>query len=291
MEYRMPNTMNVPTTAQRLPLLNALAFHFLSLPLRGASKFGSHVPILCHSRRVRVGLSNKMALSLENCDVGVENKLGLVRPATEHYVKEAIQALKAEKVIVVPTDTIYGFACDACSMEAVKRIYKIKGREHTRPLAICVGDVSDIMRFAVTDYLPQGLLDSLLPGPVTVVLRRGESSILEKSLNPGLDSIGVRVPDCNFIRAIARGLESALALTSANLSGQPSSVCIKDFENLWQHCAFVYDGGVLPSGRAGSTIVDLTRLGKYKIIRPGSAKEETIAILERHSLLEEATAT
>ena len=177
----MPNTMNVPTTAQRLPLLNALAFHFLSLPLRGhtlslslslslltllllclvvkkkkkkqpfesfflflyllsvseyekpttsygpaiktmeliklcfpgASKFGSHVPILCHSRRVRVGLSNKMALSLENCDVGVENKLGVVRPATEHYVKEAIQALKAEKVIVVPTDTIYGFACDA----------------------------------------------------------------------------------------------------------------------------------------------------------------------------------
>ena len=59
------------------------------------------------------------------------------------------------------------------SMEAVNRIYKIKGREHTRPLAICVGDVLDIMRFAVTDYLPQGLLDSLLPGPVTVVLRRG----------------------------------------------------------------------------------------------------------------------
>ena len=77
------------------------------------------------------------------------------------------------------------------------------------------------------------------------------------------------MPDCNFIRAIARGLGSALALTSANLSGQPSSVCIKDFENLWQHCAFVYDGGVLPSGRAGSTIVDLTRPGKYKIIRPG----------------------
>jgi tRNA A37 threonylcarbamoyladenosine synthetase subunit TsaC/SUA5/YrdC len=62
------------------------------------------------------------------------------------------------------------------SMEAVNRIYEIKGREHTRPLAICVGDVSDINRFAVTDHLPHGLLDSLLPGPVTVVLRRGLSS-------------------------------------------------------------------------------------------------------------------
>lgn len=60
-----------------------------------------------------MGLSNKMTLSLENCDVGVENKLGVVRTATEDCAKEAIQALKAEKVIVVPTDTIYGFACDA----------------------------------------------------------------------------------------------------------------------------------------------------------------------------------
>ncbi|OIS96597.1 hypothetical protein A4A49_27441 [Nicotiana attenuata] len=177
----------------------------------------------------------------------------------------------------------------ADSAEAVNRIYEIKGRKHTSPLAICVGDVHDIQRYAVTDHLPHGLLDCLLPGPVTVVLRRGESSILEKSLNPGLESIGVRVPDYNFIRAIARGSRSALALTSANLSGQPSSINIKDFENLWEHCAYVYDGGILPAGRAGSTVVDLTKLGKYKILRPGSAKEETVAILERHCLLEDGT--
>lgn len=97
----------------------------------------------------------------------------------------------------------------------------------------------------------------------------GESSILEKSLNPGLDSIGVRVPDFDFIRAIARGAKSALALTSANLSGQLSSVSVKDFENLWRHCAFVYDGGLLPSGRAGSTVVDLIKPGAYKILRNG----------------------
>ncbi|WVZ02734.1 hypothetical protein V8G54_023540 [Vigna mungo] len=162
------------------------------------------------------------------------------------------------------------------SLEAVNRIYEIKGRRHTSPLAICVGDVSDITRFAVTDHLPHGLLDSLLPGPVTVVLKRGlsvmserESSVLERSLNPGLDSIGVRVPDCNFIRAIARASETALALTSANLSGQPSSLSTKDFENLWEHCAFVYDGGLIPSSRAGSTVVDLTTPQRYRILRPG----------------------
>lgn len=228
-------------------------------------------------------------MDIENCNGYIKNydELGVVCPANEEYVEEAIEAIKGGKVIAVPTDTLYGFACDACSAEAVNRIYEIKGRKHTSPLAICVGDVEDITRFAVTDHLPDGLLDSLLPGPVTVILRRGESSILEKSLNPGLDSIGVRVPDSNFIRVIARGSKSALALTSANLSGQPSSVDIRDFENLWEQCAYIYDGGVLPSGRAGSTIIDLSKIGSYKILRTGSAKEETCSILEKYSLLED----
>ncbi|KAF9601980.1 hypothetical protein IFM89_024526 [Coptis chinensis] len=211
-----------------------------------------------------------MSWESRRCNTSVAMKTkGVVVPAKEEYADDAIIGIKEGKVIAVPTDTLYGFACDACSPEAVNRIYEIKGRKQTSPLAICVGDVLDIEHFAVTDYLPHGLLDNLLPGPVTVVLSRGESSILEKSLNPGLDSIGVRVPDSNFIRAIARGSRSALALTSANLSGQPSSVCIRDFENLWEHCAYVYDGGLLPLGRAGSTVVDLSVPGKYKILRPG----------------------
>ncbi|XP_024983018.1 yrdC domain-containing protein, mitochondrial [Cynara cardunculus var. scolymus] len=268
--------LNPTKIASRFPLLN---------PTRGVCKLGFPT-ILQQNKGLRGGTIRKMAWSLERCDEGIETRSGIVRPATEVYADEAIEALRAGKVIAVPTDTLYGFSCDACSVEAVNRIYEIKGRKHTSPLAICVGDVSDIGRFAVTDHLPPGLLEGLLPGPVTVVLTRGESSILEKSLNPGLDSIGVRVPDSDFIRMIARGSGTALALTSANLSGLPSSVDIKDFKNLWENCTFVYDGGILPAGRAGSTVVDLTMLGKYKILRPGSAKEETISILERHSLVE-----
>lgn len=59
------------------------------------------------------------------------------------------------------------------STEAVRRIYEIKGRKHTSPLAICVADVVDIPQFAETSHLPHGLLGNLLPGPVTVVLKRG----------------------------------------------------------------------------------------------------------------------
>uniref|UniRef100_A0A0D9Z3J0 Threonylcarbamoyl-AMP synthase n=1 Tax=Oryza glumipatula TaxID=40148 RepID=A0A0D9Z3J0_9ORYZ len=209
-----------------------------------------------------------------------------ILPATNDHVMKAIDSINRGQVIAVPTDTIYGFACDACSAEAVNRIYEIKGRVQTRPLAICVADVPDISRFAVVDHLPHGLLDSLLPGPVTVVLKRGNNSILERSLNPGLESIGVRVPDFDFIRAISCGAGSALALTSANLSGRPSSVNVKDFEDLWPHCSYVFDGGILPSGRAGSTIVDLITPGVYKILRDGSSRQETTAVLGKFGFVE-----
>ncbi|KAE9593203.1 putative DHBP synthase RibB-like alpha/beta domain-containing protein [Lupinus albus] len=278
--------MNISTT-RIAALLNLKAPLFPNFSFfQGPRRFLTFPRLQQQCNRVRKGFAKNMSLSLDSYDFSVENK---ILPATDGYAAEAVEALKAGKVIAVPTDTLYGFACDACSLEAVNRIYEIKGRRHTSPLAICVGDVSDMDRYAVIDHLPHGLLDSLLPGPVTVVLKRGESSVLEQSLNPGFDSIGVRVPDCNFIRVIARGSGTALALTSANLSGQSSSVSIKGFENLWEHCAFVYDGGVLPSGPAGSTVVDLTTPNQYKILRPGSAKEETVAILEKHSLVEAET--
>lgn len=65
------------------------------------------------SRRLRRCVEEKMAWSLEKCDAGVETELGVVRPATGAHTEEAVEALRAGKVIAVPTDTLYGFACDA----------------------------------------------------------------------------------------------------------------------------------------------------------------------------------
>lgn len=78
----------------------------------GVPKFG-FASFLHFNTRFKAGFPKKMAWSLDNCSVSAENKLGLVRPATEAYAEEAVEALKAGKVIAVPTDTIYGFACDA----------------------------------------------------------------------------------------------------------------------------------------------------------------------------------
>lgn len=78
----------------------------------GVPKIG-FVPFSCSCTGLSGGFPKKMAQSFENSDVGVENKLGLVRPASEAYAQEAFEALRNGNVIAVPTDTLYGFACDA----------------------------------------------------------------------------------------------------------------------------------------------------------------------------------
>lgn len=97
----------------------------------------------------------------------------------------------------------------------------------------------------------------------------GEHSLLNEGLNPGLSSIGIRVPDSSFIRKVVEIFGGAIALTSANLSGQLSTIKIEEFSALWPHCAYVFDAGELPPTREGSTVVDLTIQGTFKVLRSG----------------------
>jgi len=161
----------------------------------------------------------------------------------------------------------------------VQRLYQVKRRDGNRPLAICVADVEDVHRFAATGHLPPQLLADLLPGQVTVLLPRSDASNLPKSFNPGLPTIGVRVPGSDFVREVARA-HGAIALTSANISGEPSASRVIDFQDLWSECTYVFDGGHIAGAGAGSTVVDLSREGEFWIVRRGAALEALTAVLE-----------
>lgn len=146
--------------------------------------------------------------------------------------------------------------------------------------------------------VPKALLEDLLPGPVTVVFER--STDLCASLNPETNLIGIRIPDNDFIRQLARTVDEPLALTSANPSGLTStlspdvSVCLaalcellstfvpcvrgevrlplQEFETLWPELDLIVDGGTLADtelARLGSTVVDLSVEGRYRIVRAG----------------------
>mmetsp|Transcript_13525 Transcript_13525/g.53232 ORF Transcript_13525/g.53232 Transcript_13525/m.53232 type:complete len:233 (+) Transcript_13525:3755-4453(+) len=190
-----------------------------------------------------------------------------ILPATSQRVTDAVDALRRERIIAVPTDTLYGLAAGAHSDKSIRRLYAAKRRSETVPVAICVSDAKDVERYADTKHLAEGLLDELLPGPVTVLLSQKSSADLPLSLNPNSKLMGIRIPKSDFIRAVARQYGHALALTSANQSGSASTLDLNEFTELWDDCAFIFDGGRIVSGRVGSSVVDLSLPGRFSVQR------------------------
>lgn len=211
---------------------------------------------------------------------------GAVVDASLRHVPLAVDILQRGDVIAVPTDTIYGLAALATSATGIKKIYEMKRRDLSKPLAVCVADYDDIQSICNTDHIPEGLLKDLLPGPVTVVLdRKSSDKIICEELNPGVSALAVRIPNCNLLRAICRQLQAPIALTSANLSGSESPIRAQEIHGVSNSCSLILDAGVLGEKRAGSTIVDLTIPGCYAILREGSAYSETTSTLTKHGLL------
>lgn len=193
------------------------------------------------------------------------------------------RALADGGVCAVPTDTIYGFAACAKSARGVSALYEIKGRAANVPIAIAVADAEDVGAYGECEHLAEGLLARLLPGPTTVLLRRRQSRAttgVAPELNPGVDLIGIRVPASEFVRSLCRAHGGAIALTSANKSGETSTSAVEEFQPLWSQCDVVVDGGRIPAARSGSTIVDLSsRDGEYGIVRVGERCDELERVL------------
>ncbi|KAK9514108.1 hypothetical protein VZT92_027597 [Zoarces viviparus] len=204
----------------------------------------------------------------------------------DNVVSWTAKALKAGGLVGVPTDTMYGLACLAQNSKAVSKIYDIKGGNGHNPLAICVGEIQDIYKYCKVK-VKEELLGDLLPGPVTLVLERSE--VLNKDLNPFTSLVGVRIPDYVFMRRLCQVCDEPLALTSANNGSHIIPLDAHEFRELDSKLALVVHGGPIENqSRLGSTVVDLSVHGKYRIIRPGLALSATVEVLEhKYGLSEE----
>jgi len=213
-------------------------------------------------------------------------KIGKMVGKTTSAVKAAAEALAAGEVIAVPTDTIYGIAALVQNKEAVEKLYKIKKRNPSKPIAICVGEIEDIYNWAQVTVAKE-VIEDLLPGQVTLVFKRAE--LLNNNFNPDTDLVGVRIPDYPFLRDVCSMSSSPLALTSANYSADTSTLQVEEFAPLHDSLNLVFDGGRLndsENARLGSTVIDLSEVGTFSIIRPGSVREHVEKIMKLHGLQE-----
>lgn len=197
-------------------------------------------------------------------------------------LKLAEQCLHLGQVIALPTDTVYGLACDANNEEAIQRLYEIKGRDEHKPVAICVNNIAALRRYGQASHLSNELLTRLLPGPLTIIVERSPQ-LSNRFLNPSTTKIGIRIPDYKFMRDLcATWHEQPLALTSANRSSAPSSLQVSEFQSLWPQLGAVFDAGRIgqtEERRLASTVIDLAKPGSYSIVRAGVALKQTLAVL------------
>ncbi|CAF2016111.1 unnamed protein product [Rotaria magnacalcarata] len=202
-------------------------------------------------------------------------------------IDRCISILKNNGVIAVPTDTIYGLAALVNSEQAIRRIYEIKGRSFTKPLAIAVGYVEDVFSWSKPTLTKEQLGNGqLLPGPVTLMFERNSS--LPDYFNPNVTNVAIRIPNCQFMIELAQRLKQPMALTSANISNEPSTICIDEFKVLWQDVDLVVDSGVLASNdRRGSTIVDLSQSDYFHIQREGIDCERIVKYLQEQCHLKQ----
>lgn len=186
---------------------------------------------------------------------------------------QAEEHIRAGKIVVIPTDTVYGVGCSLFNPESIARLYAIKSRDAAKAIAVLLSDPEQVTQVAL-DLNPKALAlaRAFWPGAMTLVVTKQPSIPVELS---SLATVGARIPNHTFVRELARRC-GPLAVTSANLSGQPSSLSLADvFEQLGQDLDLYIDGGAAPAGGLSSTVVDCT--GDHPVIlREGPVTGEQI---------------
>ncbi len=189
-------------------------------------------------------------------------------------IEEGVRVLRSGGVVAYPTDTVYGLGADIESPAAVQRIIDLKSRPVGMGLPLLLAETGELGAVAVDlSDVVWSLTRNFWPGSLTLVVRR--SAVISDLVSGGRDTVAVRVPDHPVPRELARGLGRPITGTSANLSGQPSTVSGEEVRGqLGTRVDMIVEGGPVP-GQIESTILDVT--GAIPVlIRQGAVGEDDI---------------
>jgi len=188
-----------------------------------------------------------------------------------NQIEKAVEVLKRGGVIAYPTDTIYGLGADIFNQIAVKKVFALKGRNFNKPLSIAVADFEMIEEIAELSQNQKVLLKQLLPGPITVLLKKKKE--VSNLITANSELIGIRFPSNQQAIEIVKMAKFPITATSANLTGQKEVFKAQDIK---LKVDFIVNGKC--QHQRASTIVDLVN---QKIIRSGVGIEKVKNILNK----------
>lgn len=177
-------------------------------------------------------------------------------------IKKVAGFLQRGGIAAIPTETVYGLACNAKDKAALDRLYAIKKRPATRPFTIQIANFSQLTDFI--DELPLELriiLKECWPGPLTIIVNTKDGKV------------GLRMPDNKVALSIIEEAKVPLAVTSANLAGQPSALSAREVLEIFNgKIKIVVDDGSAAEG-VESTILDCT-VRPFVVVRKGSISDK-----------------
>ena len=189
----------------------------------------------------------------------------------ESELNKINEILDNDGVIIFPTDTVYGIACNCFSEKAIKKVFDIKKRPENKPINVLSNNLDKIKLVSRNiNEKEKFLIDKYMPGALTIILDKNEK--VSDILTAGLDTIGVRIPKNNISLRILENVSYPLATTSANISGDSAGIKISDFLKEFDGVVdAIIDGGETDL-KVASTIVRVESGNKLKIIREGTLK-------------------
>jgi len=190
--------------------------------------------------------------------------------------RDAAAALAAGRLVILPTETVYGLAADARNPAAVAALYEAKGRPAFNPLIAHVADVEAARGLADLDARAVALAEAFWPGPLTLVVTAKEGVC--DLARAGLDTVAIRVPAHPVARAVLTACCGPVAAPSANRSGRPSPTTLADaIAETGAAAAVALDGGPCAIGLE-STVISLLE-GPPRLLRPGAVTRVQIEAL------------
>lgn len=180
----------------------------------------------------------------------------------EAKIREAADILRQGGIVAIPTETVFGLACDIANTEAINRLYAIKNRPEDKFLTIQVAGIDKVLDLAEKkNPVIENILRRFWPGPLTVIIESKEGKK------------GFRIPDNKTALALLSEIDRPLAITSANISGENALSSVKDvfkcFDGLIE--AIVDDSSKV--GGIESTVLDCT-VEPFKILRKGAIADK-----------------
>ena len=185
--------------------------------------------------------------------------------------QEIINILMTGGILAFPTDTVFGLAC-AMDQDAIRKVYKAKGRDFRKPLPVMCDGPEMIRRIAIVSDKAERIMERFMPGALTMVFPKREE--VDDVFTQGMDTIGIRVPDDPWILELIRELDTPIMVTSANISGNGS---LLKWEDVYACMHGKIDGIVTEDARGeqASTIIDVTS-DEVRVLREGPISIEEI---------------